>query len=176
MTTISHDKALTHHRLNGQRFGLLLVLGRSGKKSNSVLLLCKCDCGNEKEIRAEGLSLGRVVSCGCYHKKNHTTHNSYRTPEYLTWTSMWQRCTNTKSRAFKWYGARGISICERWSDFEAFLEDMGAKPGPEYSIDRIDNDGNYEPGNCRWTTNDVQALNKRQANQYRVASYSGEPR
>lgn len=81
--------------------------------------------------------------------------------EHHTWTSMWQRCTNPKNKSFKNYGGRGITVCARWRIFENFLFDMGPKPSPDLSLDRIDNDGNYEPSNCRWATRLVQTHNSR---------------
>lgn len=82
-------------------------------------------------------------------------------PEYYSWMSMKSRCTNPNRENWMRYGGRGITVCERWMKFSNFLEDMGLRPGPKYSIDRIDPDGNYEPGNCRWATSAEQAMNKR---------------
>jgi hypothetical protein len=91
-----------------------------------------------------------------------TTHGQTRTSEYYTWTNMKSRCSNENVESFQWYGARGIKVCEEWAEsFEAFFEHVGRKPGPEYSIDRIDSDGDYEPGNVRWATWTEQARNKR---------------
>jgi hypothetical protein len=84
-----------------------------------------------------------------------------RIPEYYSWTHMRQRCNNPKNARFNYYGARGITICERWNDFAVFLSDMGRKPTPKHSLDRIDVNGNYEPSNCRWATQDVQMQNTR---------------
>ncbi|UOF79264.1 homing endonuclease [Caudoviricetes sp.] len=89
-----------------------------------------------------------------------TTHGWTNTREYRVWHDMRQRCNNPKNSRYEKYGARGISVCDRWQDFSNFISDMGSRPGPEYSIDRINNDGNYEPSNCRWATRSVQQRNK----------------
>ncbi len=88
------------------------------------------------------------------------SHGRYKTPEYNSWNGIIQRCTNPKSQNWHRYGGRGIRVCSEWLDFETFLRDMGEKPGPGYSIDRIDNDGNYEPGNCRWVTHKENCANR----------------
>lgn len=94
------------------------------------------------------------------HKHGHA-HTGNLSPTYKTWNAMRARCQNPKSLAYSKYGARGIKVCDRWNTFAEFLADMGARPGPEYSIDRIDNSGHYEPGNCRWATVPQQVSNKR---------------
>lgn len=91
------------------------------------------------------------------------THGQRQTPEYRAWRAMRYRCLVPTAHNYHYYGGRGITICDRWSEFPAFLADMGQRPGPEYSLDRKDNEGNYEPGNCRWATKSEQALNRRPA-------------
>lgn len=93
-------------------------------------------------------------------------HGRSRMPEYFAWKNVIYRCTNPSSSVYKYYGGRGIAVCDRWKDFDNFLADVGPRPSVKHSIDRIDNDGNYEPGNVRWATKKVQMNNKRQANQF----------
>ena len=96
-------------------------------------------------------------------KNGHTinqTHGRYNTPEHVAWRKMHQRCYDKNDVSYKWYGARGIRICDKWFLFTNFFNDMGLKPGPEYSLDRIDNDKDYEPGNCKWSTEKEQANNR----------------
>jgi hypothetical protein len=165
-----------HIEMIGRQFGRLAVIaaaapafksdGRSRRR-----YVCRCQCGVEKVITGELLRSGNTQSCGCFRKEEmkrlHTKHGDTtfrgpQPPEYLCWSHIIQRCENQQAKDFKYYGGRGIKVCQSWRDsYAAFLEDMGRKPGPTYSIYRIDNDSDYEPGNCRWTTQSEQVRNRR---------------
>lgn len=149
--------------LIGQKFERLTVISYSSSdKNGEKKWLCKCDCGKEKIVYGCNLIYNKTKSCGCIHKENTiracTTHGhsskGNKTHEYLAWRSIKDRCYNVNNPQYKDWGGRGIRVCDRWLEsFENFFEDMGLKPTSKHSIDRWpNNDGNYEPGNCRWGT------------------------
>lgn len=152
--------------LSNERFGRWLVLEIDPhKKGQGTFWLCVCDCGTRRSVRGVRLRSGHSKSCGCYerdvHGDPHRKHGMEGAPEYSCWAAMIQRCTNPRNHKWQHYGARGITVCRRWRlSFSAFYEDMGTRPRG-LSIDRINNDGNYEPGNCRWATLQTQNSNRR---------------
>jgi len=157
--------------LTGRRFGRLIALYDTGEREyRMVVWHCKCDCGNEVDVRGDNLTSGNTTSCGCYQRERtaevHTTHGMSRQgeyhPVYWAWRTMLQRCENPNYKQYENYGGRGIKVCGEWHDPQVFISWALANGWQEgLSIDRIDNDGNYEPGNCRWVTVKVQARNKR---------------
>lgn len=146
----------------GQKYSRLLAIEFSHVgKHREAHWKFRCDCGNEIVTFANAVRTGQSKSCGCTRTEAKIKHGRAGTPVYVTWGNMLRRCYDERSRSYGYYGGRGITVCERWKTFENFLQDMGGRPGNEYSIDRIDNDGNYEPGNCRWSTAKQQAMNRR---------------
>ncbi len=147
----------------GEKFGRLTVISRGENYRGNAQWVCRCDCGSAKRVVALGndLRLGKVKSCGCWNAERIFSHGQSRTPVYKVWQQMIQRCENPNHEAFHHYGGRGISVCARWHTFEGFIADMGMRP-KGYSIDRYpDNDGNYQPDNCRWATTKQQLNNTR---------------
>ena len=159
--------------LTGKRFGRLIVIERaenyiSPQGQARKRWLCKCDCGNDVIVPASALINGESKSCGCLQKEiaknTFTQHGKWGSRLHRIWASMKTRCYNRKSRSYKWYGGRGITICDEWmNSFQAFYDwAMANGYRDDLSIDRIDVNGNYEPSNCRWITIIEQQKNKRQ--------------
>jgi len=158
--------------LTGQRFGKLTIVSEAEKivykHGTAIQWNCECDCGAITKVRTSNLTSGTTTSCGCVHKaavSNDITHGLTRkgkvVPEYWIWRGIKQRCLDIKHEHYENYGGRGITICDEWLDFETFYKQMGARPSKGYSINRINNDEGYYPGNCEWTTQDIQMHNTR---------------
>jgi hypothetical protein len=168
--------------LVGQTFGFFTVLENEAP-SNDGRKACKCvcACGRVLNIRRSSLTTGNTRSCGCKHSElcgnKLLTHGDSRkgkhTSEYRSWSHILDRCNNPSSRDYPRYGGRGIKICESWLVYSNFLADMGRKPDTGYSIERVDNNGNYSPTNCRWATKQQQAENRRTT---RLITLNGETR
>lgn len=146
----------------GIRYGSVVVVGRAPSYRGNARWCFKCDCGLYSIALGNDLQRGKVKSCGCENRgQRWLTHGQSQTPAYRAWQGMIQRCHNPDNPGYANYGGRGIKVCDRWKVFPNFYADMGARPGEGYSLDRIDNDRGYEPGNCRWTIADVQMNNMR---------------
>lgn len=168
--------------LTGQRFGRLVVTEQNGvSKRGSVLWLCLCDCGQRPTVNSSHLTRGYTKSCGCLQKETirkigiANIKHGYRkrgrvNPNYDAWSHMNQRCMNPNDKEYKNYGGRGIKVCRRWKRFANFIEDMGERPTEKHSLDRIDNNSEYNKENCRWATKKEQAHNRRDN---RLETYNG---
>lgn len=156
--------------LSGKTFGRLTAIKDVGKTSRGRVWECACSCGSTKNVISTYLTSGHTQSCGCLHadsakigglkRRTHgftTLDKKWTASEYGVWMSMKARCSNPKTPSYKSYGRRGIVVCERWMSFENFIQDMGRRPSSKHSLDRIDTNGNYEPGNCRWADQLQQA-------------------
>lgn len=161
--------------MTGQRYGRLVVVSRHGTKigNQDATWNVRCDCGTTKVLARSPLKSGAVRSCGCLHReiaatvcarngKKNYIHGSRRSPLYKLWWSMIQRCEYPSAQNYRYYGGRGIRVCGEWrKSYTEFLAYMGRRPSQSHSVDRINNDGNYEPGNVRWATPKEQAANRR---------------
>lgn len=172
----------------GEKFNFLTIIGEI--KEKVLMAVVECDCGTVKKIRKSRVVSGETKSCGCFARETarktielirekrvltpeararmggttryKPSHGMKGSPEYVAWCSMINRCTNKRSTSYRTHGARGIKVCDRWVEsFSNFFKDMGCRPSSMHSLDRIDNDGNYEPENCRWATPQQQQRNKR---------------
>jgi hypothetical protein len=157
----------------GTRFARLVVLEHSGFRGPRRVYRCVCDCGEVVEVAGRHLKSGNTKSCGCWHREHmravgltgvaNRTHGMRGHPLYATWAGLRQRCNNPTNPNYAGWGGRGIKVCARWDGpdgFPNFVADMGEKPGPEYSLDRSNNDGPYSPSNCRWATPKEQRANR----------------
>lgn len=164
------------HDMSGERYGRLVVIERVGTKNGNATWKCLCDCGNEKVIAGKCLRSGDTKSCGCLqlenlreqaHKGHSVIHGDAHSRLYEVWATMIQRCTNKNNKKYPDYGGRGITVCAEWKKYEQFLAWAKANgydenaPRGECTLDRIDNDKGYEPGNCRWVSMKVQSNNRR---------------
>jgi len=170
-TALTTEKPIRRARLSvthGMEFGRLTVLSLSHTVESIRIWNCICQCGRQTKVRAPKLTGGNTKSCGCLRRELVTAGNLVhgqamvggKTKTFMRWQGILARCSNPKHRSFKNYGGRGIEVCERWHSFINFRADMGDAPDGML-IDRIDNDGNYEPGNCRWVDPKQSAQNRR---------------
>lgn len=152
----------TFKDLTGQRFGRLIALERINTRVHHTLWLCRCGCGKSARVAYQRLVAGKTRSCGCLRRDLNlargTRHGLTGTSTYRSWASMLTRCRNPNRNTHQRYMGRGIKVCQRWYSFENFLADMSERP-PGTSLDRINPDGDYEPGNCRWATQREQMAN-----------------
>ena len=147
--------------ITGQTFGRLTVVRRAPNRGHHTMWECQCECGGTTVVSASDMKRDgakAVRSCGCAQYVR--THGLSHSPEYVAWVNMCARCHNPKNPRFKQYGGRGISVCAEWREsFESFIAALGRRPSPSHSLDKINNDGNYEPGNVRWATRQEQIYN-----------------
>ena len=158
------------HDFRGERFGKLVAIEPTEKRLHGkVMWLCRCDCGNICEVMSTRLASGHTKSCGCLNSESttdmNTTHNGTHTRLYSIWSTMKTRCNNPNSKAYGWYGAKGISVCPEWSSSFSAFRDWATQNGyrDDLTLDRVDPAGNYSPDNCRWATWHEQRMNQRRA-------------
>lgn len=160
--------------LRGQKFGRWTVLEEAGRTEHGgVLWKCQCECGTVRDVSSNSLRMGRSVSCGCYNREVITTHGNAKSEIHRVWGNLKDRCLNPKSQMWSRYGGRGITVCDEWKNDYVAFEEWALANGYEkgLSLDRIDNDGNYEPSNCRWATAKEQCRNR---SNNRILTIDGE--
>lgn len=170
--------------ITGKIFGELTVISRGLSTNNNTYWLCKCSCGKEKEIARTNLRSGDIRSCGCKTSEflskalrgKYIIHgqacNNKPSPEWRAWFGAFSRCYNKYNPSYKRYGGRGIKVCSRWKEsFQNFFDDMGPKPSPKHSLDRVNNNGDYSPDNCRWSSAKEQQNNR---SNNRLISFNGK--
>jgi hypothetical protein len=163
--------------LTGQKFGRLTVMSRNQNREGGIARWnCVCDCGNQSVVRRGGLTNGDSTSCGCAKIRHGHAIKGKRSAEYKCWDSMLRRCENPSNPAFENYGGRGISVCDRWHIFENFLADMGRKPSPDLTIERVKNYLGYYKENCVWATRIEQLKNRRPYKKRKDAGKKRGPR
>lgn len=151
--------------LTGKRFGKLTVVSFNSMRGTRSYWNCVCDCGNEKVVSSDHMKNGDIVSCGCIQRLTlppvNKKHGMSNTRLYTIWSLMKYRCCNSSRREYKRYGGRGIKVCDEWMKFKSFMEwSIANGYSDDLTLDRIDNDGDYAPSNCRWVSMQVQAFNK----------------
>lgn len=147
--------------LVGKAFGRLIVLSRDEYRGGNSRWLCRCDCGQISVVRSNNLKSGHTTSCGCSHIEHGHAVVGKRSPEFVCWDNMVRRCKNPNHDSYKDYGGRGITVCKRWLKFKNFLADMGLRPAPHLTLERLENEKGYSLDNCVWANQSDQNRNRR---------------
>jgi len=159
----------------GDRFGQLTVIQEVERRDGRRVFKLKCDCGQTTTVVLSSLRLARgaTQSCGCLARANAVKHGLAHSPTMRVWWGMHQRCNNPKAVSYPLYGARGIKVCKRWHKFENFVADLGVRPSLAYTLNRINNDGNYEPGNAVWTNDKQEQVRNRRKKKGATSQFYG---